>query len=366
MANLPVTGYIENASRTEGEMKTALEAVRDKISQQIGTDTPASVTISGGTITPATRDTGGVFIVDTESAASTDDLNTITQTNVEDGTHIYLYPANASREVVIKDSVGGSGQILTLDGNDYTLDDLDKWILLRRDGTDWKEVARYQLPVADPVAQVYTSSTTWNKPDGLKYVIVEVVGGGGGAGGAGATSSGQSSSGGGGGGGGYSRALILAASLGSSETVTVGAGGAGNSGAAGSTGGTSSFGSHATATGGTGGGGGGVTATFSTANGGAGGIGSGGDINTAGDSGGYGLMMADSDVVSTPRGTGGNGGGSALGGGGQSVSATTSPANGNDGKVYGGGGGGSGNGEGDSARAGGDGADGVVIVKEFF
>jgi hypothetical protein len=142
MANLPVTGYLENAARTEGEMKDALEDIRDKLSQQIGTDTASSVTISGGAFTPATRDTGGVFVVDTEGAASADDLNTIATTNVEDGSFIYVFAANVSRVVTVKDSVGGTGQVITTDNADFVLDALDKWILLRLDGTDWKEVDR--------------------------------------------------------------------------------------------------------------------------------------------------------------------------------------------------------------------------------
>ena len=107
-----------------------------------------------------------------------------------------------------------------------------------------------------PVVQVFTSSGTWTKQSGLKAVLVEVVGGGGG-GGARYVSGKTTNVGGNGGGGGYSRKVITAASLGSTETVTVGAGGtAQTSGTAttnGGAGGTSSFGSHVTATGGAGG-----------------------------------------------------------------------------------------------------------------
>lgn len=84
--------------------------------------------------------------------------------------------------------------------------------------------------IANVTKRVYTAGTTWNKPAGLLYIDVEVVGGG----------------------------------------------GAGNHNSAGGSGGTSSFGSHCSATGGAGG-------IYNTAGGmAAGGIGSNGDINIGG------------------------------------------------------------------------------------
>src|SRR5690606_11773068 len=74
--------------------------------------------------------------------------------------------------------------------------------------------------------QVFTESGTYNKTAGVKMARVRVVGPGGGGGG-GATSA----TGGGGGAGGYSEKVIAAASLGETETVTVGTGGAGGSAA---------------------------------------------------------------------------------------------------------------------------------------
>lgn len=117
-----------------------------------------------------------------------------------------------------------------------------------------------------PQVVVFTSSGTWTKDTGLKYVVVEVVGGGGG----GAAGSFE----GGGGAGGYSRKTILASILGATETVTVGAGGATE--VAGSN---SSFGSHCT------GNGGGTTTTQAGAPGGSA---TGGDVNFNGGSGTWG------------------------------------------------------------------------------
>lgn len=222
---------------------------------------------------------------------------------------------------------------------------------LRGDGT-WGGVSSGAV-LSD--VKVFTSSGTWTKPTGLYAVLVKVVGGGGAGGGAQATAS-EYSTGSGGGGGGYSEKHILAASLGATETVTIGAGGTANSGAAGGDGGTTSFGAHLQATGGTGG----LTltkgSTAALGAGVAGGIGSGGDVNAAGNPSGP-CSRGSGNTQSSA------GGGSALGGGGLGIAVGSNP--GNDGRAYGGGGGGACNAISQSARSGGAGAAGVVIVYEF-
>jgi len=107
----------------------------------------------------------------------------------------------------------------------------------------------------------YTAGDTWSKPTGLVMVEVVCVGAGGGGGSGARRASGVVSRGGGGGGGGtVSYAQVLAASLASTVTVTIGAGGTGGAavtadntgGAAGGSGGNTSFGSHCVAPGGVG------------------------------------------------------------------------------------------------------------------
>lgn len=201
--------------------------------------------------------------------------------------------------------------------------------------------------------QIY--NPTWTKPSGLKYLVVETQGGGGGSGG----STNDLRGTGGGGGGGYARKIIPVASLGSTETVTVGLGGlagVGSSSGAGGTGVTSSFGSLLSATGGVGSAG----ATATEIAGGVGGVGVGGDVNIQGGTGGYGF----GDSV---QGTGGAGGSSFLGGSlGTVVAQASSNIEGKWGCPFGGGASGVASESATGDQNGGFGGAGNVIVTEYY
>lgn len=195
---------------------------------------------------------------------------------------------------------------------------------------------------------------------GAQSVVVHVQGGGGGGGGCAASTGSDAAVGAGGGAGQYRRGRIAVASLAASETVTIGPGGSGgpDGNTNGSAGGSSSFGTHITAVGGNGGQ---SEATPSTSpeimvGGSSTSGGSGGDLTIEGGSG---LNGTHKDFVAqqgsggasvyanSNRGNGTNAGGSGAG--------ATGPG--------GGGAGGHNNPGGSTARSGGDGGAGLVIVE---
>lgn len=140
MAVLPAASYVSDAARTQGEVKTALEDIRDKVAGIPGGAVQESLTISSGAITPGLS---GAIVVDTQSAASTDDLDNIVLTNYAAGAQLRVRAADAAHTVVLKHESGGSGQLSLADGADLSLDDTKKSVLFLLVGTTWIEVQRF-------------------------------------------------------------------------------------------------------------------------------------------------------------------------------------------------------------------------------
>lgn len=216
-----------------------------------------------------------------------------------------------------------------------------------------------------PVRRVYAANDTWTKPSASTFVgaDVEAVGGGGGGGGAPATTGTQSAMGGSGASGVYAKKWIPAHLLGSTEAVTVGAGGIaglGSTGAAGGPGGTSSFGAHCSANGG----GGATTGTATTATAVAGGglasTTGVGDIVAAGSDGANGKVIDGTNGVAVENSLSGA---SFFGGARRTSSGTGAGGNG---QAYGAGGSGATNRQSQSARDGGVGSAGAIIVTEYY
>lgn len=202
------------------------------------------------------------------------------------------------------------------------------------------------------VIQVITATGTYTPTTGMKYVDVTVIGSGAGGGSAAAS---VGSGGGGGGAGEIARGVFSAATIGASQSVTIGAAGVGAGSSAGTNGGNVSVGALISANGGSGGG---MQAGQGVGLGGLGGTGgSGGTFRSPGMAGGQGFGQ-------TAVGSwGGIGGSTQYGAGG------LSPRNdgaGNNGLGYGAGGSGGSNATGGASVAGGNGTDGIAIFVEYL
>lgn len=196
--------------------------------------------------------------------------------------------------------------------------------------------------------QTFTSSGTYTPTVNMDYCSVELVGGGG-SGGSCATSTATMSAGAGGGGGGaYVKKTFSVATVGTSQTVTVGTDGT-----------TTSFGSLLSAVGGTAGVSANPLATWQKVSGGTGGVASGGIVNINGGQGGDGW----SNGVSAS--CGGMGGSTVLGIGGPGAGLAGAGFNPSG---YGAGGGGSASNIGldGTATSGGSGGNGIVIITEYI
>lgn len=204
--------------------------------------------------------------------------------------------------------------------------------------------------------QTFTGSGTYTPTTGMANCLVLAWGGGGAGGGATTTGAGQISAGGGGTAGALAWEFITAATIGTSQVVTIGAGGVGD-GDAGAAGGNTTLGSLLTATGGNGGG---HVAAINSALFVAGGlavVATNAGINGGGGAGGNGALIANTVV------SGGIGASAMFGGGGWGTNGASA---GGSATGYGAGGGGGANTQSQgSARNGGNGAGGLMIILEF-
>jgi hypothetical protein len=208
------------------------------------------------------------------------------------------------------------------------------------------------------VARTTAVAGTYTKSVNLKYAVVELIGAGGGATGSPTTGGGGGSgSASGAGGGSYSKKTIQSSSLATNEYLFVAPTSTGSS-TTGQNGLSTRFGvvsatSIVVA-------GGGLSGSASGVESGAGGTATGGDLNIPGDSGGGG------STVTSSGGSTGFGGGTFYGGITKPPPTGTTVA-GVAGSNYGSGGsGGYVNGNNQTAQTGGNGAQGVVIITEYF
>lgn len=199
----------------------------------------------------------------------------------------------------------------------------------------------------------FTASATYTPTAGTRAIRVRLVAGGGAGGWAGATGAAQGAVGAGGGAGGYAESYLTSGF--SSIAMTIGAGGVPTTSTAPS-GGNTSFGGLLSATGGAGGSGMNASTGVEVQRAGQGGTGSSGNtLNSIGGQGTFSLLTSVGNQVA------GGGGSSLLGQGGAGPGSSSQGGQGS----YGGGGGGAYNGVSQSAKAGGIGGSGFILVEEY-
>jgi hypothetical protein len=138
MTVLPAAGALASTISVS-DAEVALPALLESVREMPGGSAVTTLTIAGGVITP----TACRHLVDTESAAATDNLDNVALTNVAAGRLLILSIVNSARVVTIRHARGGLGQFLLSPGADYVLSDTSQRIILERIGNDIVEVGRW-------------------------------------------------------------------------------------------------------------------------------------------------------------------------------------------------------------------------------
>jgi hypothetical protein len=326
-----------------------------------------STTGSGNTITISGTGTASSFVVDAHTAPGTNPVVpsgtgqiTVTGGQVAAGTTANVirtdslaantYTIQVQRSQAVASSTIGDNGVSHFNSAEFTVDANGFVSIIG--GLGFSSIKN----------QVFTTSGTYTPTSGMVYCQIVALGGGGAGGGANG-GAGQVSLGGGGAAGEYAVGIFSAATIGASQTVTIGAAGTGVSAANGNPGGNTSVGALISANGG---GGGSFVASsagvpFPAAQGNGGTGGSGGDYRAPGQNGDLSWVLTVGGATFI-----GGGGNSQLGAGALSGFPGGGHGGGAAASGYGAGGEGTASTGGSGALAGGNGTAGIVIVQEFI
>lgn len=235
--------------------------------------------------------------------ATTADRNTILLSDATSASYVQTLPLPATAAdgftIIIK-KIDSSANTVTVNGNGGDIDGASTFILVNQydylavicDGTNWNIISQSAPKTAiAQINKIYVTSTSTYTPSAkLLSAFIQMVGGGGGSGGIGSVTLASS---GGGGSGEYAEGTFSAATIGASQTVTIGAAGTAgsSSGTNGGDGGNTSFGALMTA----GGGGGSIgitTPNTTSAPASPGASGTGGDFHSSPAVGGFGFYLS--------------------------------------------------------------------------
>lgn len=126
--NEEIDKFMDDVTRFNEDL---IRSLSDVLNGLLNLGSGSELTISSGAVTIVQS----FHSVDTESDASTDDLDTIN--GGRDGDVLVLSAANSARTVVVKDGTGN----LKL-GGDFSLDNAEDTISLIKSGSNWLETSR--------------------------------------------------------------------------------------------------------------------------------------------------------------------------------------------------------------------------------
>lgn len=137
MTTLPAAGYVSTSTRTEGDMKSALEAMVQAAKETPGGGSPTVLNVSVGAITP----TAAHHFVDTGGPANANLQNAFT-TNMPNGRILTLQTVTGARDVTILSGAGGDGQFTLARGATFVLADPTMSITFVLNSAHWIEINR--------------------------------------------------------------------------------------------------------------------------------------------------------------------------------------------------------------------------------
>jgi hypothetical protein len=140
MTALPNSNVLGNTGTTQGTFRTAIEALRSFVAESLGGSPEEAISLVSDAMTP----TVASVVVDTQSAAASDNLSIINATNFPNGRFLMIRPANAARVVNVLHNNVSTGRIITQDGQTAVLDATNKYMLLQHNAGagQWVEVFR--------------------------------------------------------------------------------------------------------------------------------------------------------------------------------------------------------------------------------
>ena len=141
MTVLPTRAHLTDVANVKSDSSVDFGDLRDVIAELGGHEswsTANSLTIASGSVTPAAA--GPDFcLIETEGGAASDYLTTIATTNRPQGREITLRMKTAGHTVIVDHA---AANILLATDADFSLDVVDKYLVLRLDGTNWCEIDR--------------------------------------------------------------------------------------------------------------------------------------------------------------------------------------------------------------------------------